>query len=473
MMAQKKGYNMKLYNTLTRKIDEFEPIEAGHVKMYCCGPTVYSWPHIGNLRTYLNEDFLRRTLTRAGYEVTHVMNITDVGHLTSDGDTGEDKMLKAAEQEKMDVLALARKYENSFFEQTQALHILRPTIVCRATEHIDDMIAFVKKLEEKGLAYVAGGNVYFDTVKFGSYGTLSGQNLSSLQHGARVEEDANKRNPTDFVLWFTSSKFENQILQWDSPWGRGYPGWHIECSVMSSKYLGERIDIHCGGVDHIAVHHENERAQSEGCFGHKWVNYWVHNEWLQLKGIKMSKSLGNILTVSALKEKGYDPLAYRYLALTAHYKSPLLFSFEALDSAQKAYDNLKARIIEIKKGGEGAIDEQVKTEALSRFDSALFNDIGTPQALAVMWEVIKSNTLSSATKWAILQDMDSVLGFDMSSFQEEAYIPDAEVEALLQERKEARASKNWARSDEIRNLLAEKGLTVKDMPDGTVQISKI
>ena len=472
MMAQKKGYNMKLYNTLTRKIDEFEPIEAGHVKMYCCGPTVYSWPHIGNLRTYLNEDFLRRTLTRAGYEVTHVMNITDVGHLTSDGDTGEDKMLKAAEKEKMDVLALARKYENSFFEQTQALHILRPTIVCRATEHIDDMIAFVKKLEEKGLAYVAGGNVYFDTVKFGSYGTLSGQNLSSLQHGARVEEDANKRNPTDFVLWFTSSKFENQILQWDSPWGRGYPGWHIECSVMSSKYLGERIDIHCGGVDHIAVHHENERAQSEGCFGHKWVNYWVHNEWLQLKGIKMSKSLGNILTVAALKEKGYDPLAYRYLALTAHYKSPLLFSFEALDSAQKAYDNLKATVIEIKKSGAGAVDEQAKTEALSRFDNALFNDIGTPQALAVMWEVVKSNTLSSATKWAVLQDMDTVLGFGMSDFQEETYTPDAEIDALLQERKEARAAKNWARSDEIRNLLAEKGWAVKDMPDGTVQLTR-
>ena len=464
---------MKLYNTLTRKIDEFEPIEAGRVKMYCCGPTVYSWPHIGNLRTYLNEDFLRRTLMRAGYDVTHVMNITDVGHLTSDGDTGEDKMLKAAEQEKMDVLALARKYENSFFEQSQALHILRPTIVCRATEHIEDMIAFVKKLEEKGLAYVAGGNVYFDTVKFGSYGTLSGQNLASLQHGARVEEDTNKRNATDFVLWFTSSKFENQILQWDSPWGRGYPGWHIECSVMSSKYLGERIDIHCGGVDHIAVHHENERAQSEGCFGHKWVNYWVHNEWLQLKGLKMSKSLGNILTVEALKEKGYDPLAYRYLALTAHYKSPLLFSFEVLDSAQKAYDNLKARVIEIKKNTEGVVDENAKAEFLARFDAALFNDVGTPQALAVMWEVAKSTSLSAATKWSVLQSMDEVLGFGMSDFQEEAYTPDAEVEALLRERAEARASKNWARSDEIRNLLAQKGLSVKDMPDGTVQINKI
>ena len=464
---------MKLYNTLTRKIDEFEPIEAGRVKMYCCGPTVYSWPHIGNLRTYLNEDFLRRTLTRAGYEVTHVMNITDVGHLTSDGDTGEDKMLKAAEKEKMDVLALARKYENSFFEQSQALHILRPTIVCRATEHIEDMISFVKKLEEKDLAYVSGGNVYFDTVKFGSYGALSGQDLSSLQHGARVEEDANKRNATDFVLWFTSSKFENQILQWDSPWGRGYPGWHIECSVMSSKYLGERIDIHCGGVDHIAVHHENERAQSEGCFGHKWVNYWVHNEWLQLKGIKMSKSLGNILTISALKEKGYDPLAYRYLALTAHYKSPLIFSFETLDSAQKAYENLKARVIEIKKTKANDVDEEAKAEFLKRFDEALFNDVGTPQALAVMWEALKSSKISAATKWAILQEMDSVLGFNVDEFQEETFVPDPEIEALLEERKVARANKDWARSDEIRNILASKGLSVKDMPDGTVQLNRL
>ena len=262
-------------------------------------------------------------------------------------------------------------------------------------------------------------------------------------------------------------------MQWDSPWGRGYPGWHIECSVMSSKYLGERIDIHCGGVDHIAVHHENERAQSEGCFGHKWVNYWVHNEWLQLKGLKMSKSLGNILTVAALKEKGYDPLAYRYLALTAHYKSPLLFSFEVLDSAQKAYDNLKARVIDIKKNTEGVVDETAKAELLARFDAALFNDVGTPQAMAVMWEAVKSTSLSAATKWSVLQSMDEVLGFGMTDFKEEVYTPDAEVEALLRERAEARASKNWVRSDEIRNLLAQKGLSVKDMPDGSVQINKI
>ena len=464
---------MKLYNTLTRQLEEFKPITEGKVGMYCCGPTVYSYAHIGNLRTYLNEDFLHRTLVRAGYDVHHVMNITDVGHLTSDEDTGEDKMLKAAEQEKMDVLALARKYEDFFFDEEKDLNIIRPRTVCRATEHVQDMIEFVKKLEDKGLAYVAGGNVYFDTVKFGHYGELSWKDISGLQHGARVEEDTNKRNPTDFVLWFTSSKFENQILQWDSPWGRGYPGWHIECSVMSSKYLGEYIDIHCGGVDHIPVHHENEKAQSEGCFGHKWVNYWVHNEFLQLKDIKMSKSLGNILTIPALKEKGYNPLAYRYLALTAHYRSLLQFTWEALDSAQAALNNLKARVIEIKKDLTGAIDEGKKTELLAKFDAAIFNDLALPQALAVMWEVVKDSAINNATKWAILSEMDTVFGLKMDEMKEEAYVPDAEIQALLDARKAARAAKDWAKSDEIRDALKAKGLTVKDLPDGSVEVKQI
>lgn len=464
---------MKLYNTLTRTLEEFKPIAEGKVGMYCCGPTVYSYAHIGNLRTYLNEDFLHRVLVRAGYDVHHVMNITDVGHLTSDEDTGEDKMLKAAEKEKMDVLALARKYEDFFFDEEKDLNIIRPRTVCRATEHVQDMIEFVKKLEEKGLAYVAGGNVYFDTMKFGHYGELSHKDIAGLQHGARVEEDTNKRNPTDFVLWFTSSKFENQILQWDSPWGRGYPGWHIECSVMSSKYLGEYIDIHCGGVDHIPVHHENEKAQSEGCFGHKWVNYWVHNEFLQLKDIKMSKSLGNILTIPALKEKGYNPLAYRYLALTSHYRSLLQFTWEALDSAQSALNNLKARVIEIKKDLSGSVDEGKKAELLGKFDSAIFNDLALPQALAVMWEVVKESSLNNATKWAVLSEMDTVFGLDMDKMKEEAYVPDAEVQALLDARKAARAAKDWAKSDEIRDALKAKGLTVKDLPDGSVEIKQI
>ena len=464
---------MKLYNTLTRTLEEFKPITENKVGMYCCGPTVYSYAHIGNLRTYLNEDFLHRALVRAGYDVHHVMNITDVGHLTSDEDTGEDKMLKAAEKEKMNVLALARKYEDYFFDEEKDLNIIRPQTVCRATEHVQDMIEFVKKLEEKGLAYVSGGNVYFDTMKFGHYGELSHKDIAGLQHGARVEEDMNKRNPTDFVLWFTSSKFENQILQWDSPWGRGYPGWHIECSVMSSKYLGEYIDIHCGGEDHIPVHHENEKAQSEGCFGHKWVNYWVHNKFLQLKDIKMSKSLGNILTVPALKEKGYNPLAYRYLALTAHYRSELQFTWEALDSAQAAYNNLKARVIEIKKGLTDSVDEVKKAEFLGKFDTAIFNDVATPQALAVMWEVVKDNTLGNATKWAILSEMDTVLGLKMDEMKEEAYVPDAEVQALLDARKAARAAKDWAKSDEIRDALKAKGLTVKDLPDGSVEVKQI
>ena len=461
---------MKLYNTLTRQLEEFKPITEGKVGMYCCGPTVYSYAHIGNLRTYLNEDFLHRVLVRAGYDVHHVMNITDVGHLTSDEDTGEDKMLKAAEQEKMDVLALARKYEDYFFDEEKDLNIIRPRTVCRATEHVQDMIEFVKKLEEKGLAY---GFEDFDTVKFGHYGELSHKDIEGLQHGARVEEDTNKRNPTDFVLWFTSSKFENQILQWDSPWGRGYPGWHIECSVMSSKYLGEYIDIHCGGIDHIPVHHENEKAQSEGCFGHKWVNYWVHNAFLQLKDIKMSKSLGNILTIPALKEKGYNPLSYRYLALTAHYRSELQFTWEALDAAQAALNNLKARVVEIKKDLSGAIDEAQKTELVGKFDTAIFNDVATPQALAVMWEVVKDSSINNTTKWAILSEMDTVLGLKMDEMKEEAFVPDAEVQALLDARKEARIAKNWAKSDEIRDALKAKGLTVKDLPDGSVEIKRI
>lgn len=462
--------NVKLYNTLTRQLEEFKSITPGKVSMYCCGPTVYSFAHIGNLRTYLNEDFLHRTLQRAGYDVKHVMNITDVGHLTSDEDTGEDKMLKAAKQEQMDVLALARKYENFFFDEEKELNIMRPEIVCRATEHVPDMIAFVKKLEEKGLAYVSGGNVYFDTVKFGHYGELSHKDIEGLQHGARVEEDINKRNPTDFVLWFTSSKFENQVLQWDSPWGRGYPGWHIECSVMSSKYLGEYIDIHCGGIEHIPVHHENEKAQSEGCFGHKWVNYWLHNEWLQLKGVKMSKSLGNILTIPALKEKGYDPLAYRYLAMTAHYRSALQFTWEALDSAQAALNNLKTRVIEMKKDLAGAVDEAKKTEILAKFDAALFNDIAMPQALAVMWEAVKETSLNNATKWAILSEMDTVLGLKMAEMEEETFTPSDEALKLIEERKQARANKDWAKSDELRDALANLGVGIKDLPCNQLDI---
>ena len=328
----------------------------------------------------------------------------------------------------------------------------------------------MKKLEEKGLAYVSGGNVYFDTVKFGHYGELSHKDIEGLQHGARVEEDINKRNPTDFVLWFTSSKFENQVLQWDSPWGRGYPGWHIECSVMSSKYLGEYIDIHCGGIEHIPVHHENEKAQSEGCFGHKWVNYWLHNEWLQLKGVKMSKSLGNILTIPALKEKGYDPLAYRYLAMTAHYRSALQFTWEALDSAQAALNNLKTRVIEMKKDLAGAVDEAKKTEILAKFDAALFNDIAMPQALAVMWEAVKETSLNNATKWAILSEMDTVLGLKMAEMEEETFTPSDEALKLIEERKQARANKDWAKSDELRDALANLGVGIKDLPCNQLDI---
>ena len=341
---------LKLYNTYSRQVEPLVPSNPdGVVRMYCCGPTVYNFAHIGNLRTYIFEDVLRKTIKRAGFSLKHAMNITDVGHLTSDADEGDDKMVLAAEKEHKTVMDIARKYEDTFFAHTKALNIERPDVVCRATEHIQDMIKFVEKLEEKGYAYFSNGNVYFDTSKFPAYGCLSGQRRDDMKHGARVETDDNKRNSSDFVLWFTSSKFKNQILQWDTKWGRGYPGWHIECSAMSVKHLGPHLDIHCGGVDHIAVHHENEIAQSEAYLGEKWCNCWLHGEFLQMKNDeKMSKSKGNFITLDTLIDKGYLPEAYRYLCLTSHYRSSLVFSYENLDAAAAALKNLHNKYLEFK-----------------------------------------------------------------------------------------------------------------------------
>jgi len=469
-----------LYNTKTRNKDEFKPLNEKQVGMYCCGPTVYNYAHIGNLRTYIFEDLLANTLRLAGYKVKHVMNVTDVGHLTSDGDEGEDKMQLAADREKKSVLEIARMYEDAFFRHTAALGLKRPTIVCRATEHINDMIEFVKVLEEKGFAYISNGNVYFDTAKFPKYGSLSGQSREDLKHGARTEQDLNKRNPSDFVLWFTSSKFENQILQWDSPWGRGYPGWHIECSAMSTKYLGERIDIHCGGIDHIPVHHENEIAQSEAKLGHDWVNYWVHMEFLNNKSGKMSKSKGGFLTLDTLVEKGYKPVHYKYFCLTSHYRSSAIFSDEAMDGAKKAYENLADYVAEFKAATEGKTLSDAETAELetlkTEFNNYLFDDLKTPLALSYMWSVAKDNKKSEALRLAFLMHVDSVLGLflkDVAAKKPEAVEVTPEISALLEARAAARAAKDWAKSDEIRDKLAALGVGVKDLPNKEIELIKL
>ena len=469
-----------LYNTKTRSKEEFKPLNEKMVTMYCCGPTVYSYAHIGNLRTYIFEDLIANTLRLAGYKVKHVMNVTDVGHLTNDNDEGEDKMLIAAEREKKSVMEIARHYEDTFFRHTQELGLKRPTIVCRATEHIEDMIKFVKSLEDKGFAYFSNGNVYFDTAKFEKYGALSGQNREDLKHGARTEQDLNKRNDSDFVLWFTSSKFENQILQWDSPWGRGYPGWHIECSAMSTKYLGERIDIHCGGIDHIPVHHENEIAQSEAHLGHEWVNYWLHMEFLNTKSGKMSKSTGGKTTIDTLKEMGYLPMHYKYFTLTSHYRSSAIFSDEALDGAKKAYENLCDAIASLKaKVNNASLTEAESKEVESltaEFNNYLFDDIKTPLAISHMWGVLKDNKKSETVRLAYLLHVDSVFNLELKNI-EAKQTPSVEVTPeiadLLEQRKEARATKNWAKSDEIRDKLAALGVGVKDLPNKEIELIKL
>lgn len=467
-----------LYNTKTRNKDEFIPINPPMVTMYCCGPTVYNYAHIGNLRTYIFEDLLANTLRLAGYKVKHVMNVTDVGHLTSDGDEGEDKMKIAAEREKKSVLEIARMYEDAFFRHTAALGLKRPIIVCRATEHINDMIEFVKTLEEKGYAYISNGNVYFDTSKFPRYGCLSGQSREELKHGARTEQDLSKKNPSDFVLWFTSSKFENQILQWDSPWGRGYPGWHIECSTMATKYLGERIDIHCGGIDHIPVHHENEIAQSEAKLGHEWVNYWVHMEFLNNKSGKMSKSKGGFLTLDTLEEKGWKPVHYKYFCLTSHYRSSAIFSDEAMDSAKKAYENLADFVADFKATAKDLTSEENKEleNLKTEFNNYLFDDLKTPLALSYMWGVIKDNKKNATVRLAFLMHVDSVLGLflkDIAAKKTEQVEVTPEIAALLEKRAVARAAKDWKKSDEIRDELAILGVGVKDLPNKEIELIKL
>ncbi len=460
-----------LYNTLTKSVDEFVPNEEGKVAMYTCGPTVYHFAHIGNLRSYIMEDVLEKYLRYVGYDVKRVMNITDVGHLTSDGDTGEDKMLKGAKREHKTVMDIARFYTDAFMADCEKLSIKRPDVVEPATNCIPEFIHMIEVLLEKGYAYIAGENVYFDTSKLDNYYVLSSQNEEDLQVGVRedVEEDTNKRNKTDFVLWFTKSKFDNQELKWDSPWGVGYPGWHIECSCISMKHLGEYMDIHCGGVDNIFPHHTNEIAQSEAYIGHKWCNYWFHVNHLNTKNGKMSKSKGEFLTVSLLEEKGYNPMAYRFFCLQSHYRKPLEFSWDALDNVVSAYDKLVKRIANLSTDGE--VDTAACEEWKMKFAEALSHDINTSSAITVLYDMLKAE-LSDASKRVLVQSMDEVLSLQLEkAWEEKEADVDDELASFvgkkIEERKEAKKAKDFAKADAIREELLAKGIVLKDTREGT------
>ncbi len=462
---------MKLYNSLTRTTEEFQPREPGRVRMYTCGPTVYHYAHIGNLRTYMMEDVLEKYLRWSGLQVDRVMNITDVGHLSSDADTGEDKMLKGARREHKTVMEVAQFYTDAFFADCEKLNIRRPDTVQPATGCIGDFIRVISALIDKGYAYLAGGNVYFDTSKLKEYYVFNKHEEEDLLVGVRegVEEDANKRNKNDFVLWFTKSKFEDQALKWDSPWGVGYPGWHIECSCISMKYLGEYLDIHCGGIDNAFPHHTNEIAQSEAYLGHKWCNWWFHVLHLNTAGGKMSKSSGEFLTLSLLEQKGYDPLAYRFFCLQSHYRKSLEFSWEALDNAAGAYEKLVARIAALK--DEGDTDEEAVRALRESFDKALGNDLNTAMGITALYDVLKA-PISGRDKLALIGDFDRVLSLGLLAAAEKlrAAAPqqesDPEIDALVEARTAARKAKNWAEADRIRDELKARGIVIEDTKEG-------
>lgn len=462
---------IKFYNTLTRTVETFIPNEDGKVKMYTCGPTVYHFAHIGNLRSYIMEDILEKTLRYAGYDVKRVMNITDVGHLSSDADTGEDKMLKGAKREHKTVMEIAKFYTDAFFSDCEKLNIKRPDVVEPATNCISEFIHMIEVLLEKGYAYISGENVYFDTSKLEDYYVFSSQSEKELMVGVRddVDEDTNKKNKSDFVLWFTKSKFDNQELKWDSPWGIGYPGWHIECSCISMKHLGEDMDIHCGGVDNIFPHHTNEIAQSEAYIGHKWCNYWFHVHHLNDKSGKMSKSKGEFLTVSLLEEKGYNPLVYRMFCLQSHYRKPLEFSYEVMDNVRAAYEKILKAVAKLK--AEGEVNTTLFEQYKNKFLEALGNDINTSMAITVLYEVLKAD-INDKTKLELIRSFDEVLCLNLTcgDLAGETIEIEPEFEAyilnMIEERKAAKKEKNFARADEIRNELLEKGIILEDTREG-------
>ena len=472
---------MQLYNSLSHKKEDFKTNEPGKVNMYTCGPTVYHFAHIGNLRSYIMEDILEKYLRYSGYDVKRVMNITDVGHLSSDADTGEDKMVKGAKRENKTVMDIAKFYTDAFFKDCEKLNIKKPDVVEPATNCIEEFITMVQGLLEKDFAYIAGGNVYFDTSKLDEYYVFNKHDSEELMVGVRdgVEEDNNKRNKNDFVLWFTKSKFEEQALKWDSPWGVGYPGWHIECSAISLKHLGEYLDIHCGGIDNAFPHHTNEIAQSEAYIGHKWCNYWFHVLHLNTNSGKMSKSTGEFLTVSLLEEKGYNPLAYRFFCLQSHYRKSLVFSYENLDNAQGAFNKLLSKIAALKDDGAEEIDENAVKELTEKFKVALDNDINTSLGVTVLYDVLKAKT-NDKTKLFLLNDFDRVLSLSLldeakklkETKKEEGSSPVADnefskyVEEQLALRAEAKKNKNWAEADRIRDELTAKGVKILDTPGG-------
>jgi len=461
---------MKIYNTLSKSVEEFVPRSQDEVKMYTCGPTVYNYAHIGNLRTYIFEDIFEKALNYIGYNVKRVMNITDVGHMTSDADAGEDKMLKGAKREGKGVLEIAAFYTEAFFNDINKLNIKKPGIVKNASELIEEYIKIISKLLETGHAYISNGNIYFDITKANDYYKLAGLNEKDLLVGARdnVEEDKNKHNPFDFGLWFTSSKFDKQALKWDSPWGVGYPGWHIECSGISMKYLGEYLDIHCGAVDNIFPHHTNEIAQSEAYLGHKWCNYWVHGEFLNDETGKMSKSKGEFLILPLLEGKGYNPLTYRFFCLGSHYRRQLVFSYKSLDVAAMSYEKLLSKVKNIK-SDDSIVDKEKVESYQTTFKSALEDDLNTANALTTLFEVIKDSNLNNNTKLFLIKDFDKVLSLDL--IKEETNVADSELVSkiglLIEERDTAKSQKNYNRADEIREYLLSIGVTIKDGREGT------
>ena len=459
---------MKIYNTLSKSEEEFVPYNGNEVKMYTCGPTVYHYAHIGNLRTYIFEDILEKSLNYLGYHVKRVMNITDVGHLQSDADTGEDKMLLGAKREHKTVYEIAKFYTDAFFSDTKKLNIKTPEVVSKASDNIDMYIKMIQKLLDTGYAYISGNNVYFDISKAKDYYKLSGKNEQELIIGARddVDHDDAKRNPYDFALWFTKSKFENQEMKWDSPFGVGYPGWHIECSGISIKYLGEHLDIHCGGVDNIFPHHTNEIAQSEAYLGHKWCNYWVHGEHLNDKSGKMSKSKGEFLTVSLLEEKGYNPLSYRFMCLQSHYRSQLVFSYDSLETAQSAYLKLKSKVKSLNKDGELNMELINKYDSL--FKNAISDDLNTSNALTILFDLLKDDSLNSSSKLYLVEKFDSVFSLDLVEHEKEI---DSEllskINELIDKRNAAKKYKDYGLADSIRDELKEMGVVIKDTREGT------
>lgn len=462
---------LKLYNTLSRKIEDFKPLNPPHVSMYACGPTVYDYTHIGHLRKYIGDDILRRVLVANNFEVKHVMNITDVGHLVSDEDAGEDKMEKGAKQKNMTVWEVAKFFEEYFFKSTRAVNIQFPNVVCKATEHIQEQIKLIKKLEEKGFTYQTNEAIYFDVTRFSDYTKLSGQKLSDKEVGVRQEVviDRKKKNPADFALWFfTVGRFSDHVMRWPSPWGEGFPGWHIECSAMAMEYLGDTLDIHTGGIDHIAVHHTNEIAQSEGATGKQFVRFWIHHNHLLIEGGKMSKSKGNFFRLEDITNKGFDPIALRLLFLTAHYRDELNFTWQSLEASQKAFNNLK-ELLRSFKTTENVLSGQDKVDMeqfWQRFLDSANLDLNTPQAVGVMWEMLRSK-ISTSSKASLILQMDTILGLGLSQYLgKQIEIPE-EIMKLVEKREHSRKSNNFKESDRLRKEIHKLGYEVEDTEQGS------